>query len=231
MSKTFSNRVGRTEEFSVECPAKTQVISGGYLATTELLITKSTFDKKGWSVVTTNQGKKAADITITAVCSVINPRFVKLVENKEQVPAGVSFTSKMVCPKDMVPIISGYTMPNDGSLKLGSISRDEKSYTYTVQNSTDKKQKLSFSMICMPNLSGTQSHTDTTYDLKAQELTTLTMKCAQAKAQAVDALIKLPGNVNLIGSQPIFGNWEVTLFNAAKDDVEVKVSLFCYQTR
>lgn len=229
--QVFSVMAGKTQTLVLECPANSQVISGGYLAAPDQFVSQSVLATNAWSVTTTNQGQKASNITVSTVCSLIDPKESVIVKDQETVPALVSFTSKVVCPSGMLALGSGFTLPETGSLQLLNTSRDNTSYTYTVRNTTDEQQTLTISTICVPEDLGTLSENESVHDLISEKETTLTLKCKDLTAQAIGVTFALPTDVTLIGSQPVAKNWGVTFANANEETIEIKTLLSCFQIK
>lgn len=229
--RTVTIDAGKTEFQTLECPAETFVLSGGYQAEPDQFISQSSIDNNGWSITSTNQGISSSKLTIYALCSLKNPQTNERVENKEQVPSGVSFTSKAVCPSGMFAISSGFSLPQDSSLKIVRVSRDTDSFTYEVQNNTLTTPKMTVEVLCVQHEFGTFSESETTQNLTPATVTSFSILCDQANAQVVSVSYKLPEDVLVSGNHPEPHHWVMRLVNQSDEVETVPFTISCFQVK
>lgn len=227
ITKSFDLAGDHTETFQLNCPSAALVVSGGAEPADSLAITASLLSKGKLTVTATNQSDQSVKITLYIIYGQLKPKELMVEQNKENVPAAVSFFSKVLCPSGTLAVGTGFELAADGSLNITNVAREKDSYTYTVLNTTQEQQKLTIQANCISEESADLIKSNDTISLKPKSETTVELRCETATSQPVQLDFELPADVTLRQNLRVSNGWKLIFANSTESAIDLKTALTC----
>jgi len=169
---------GATVHTTVNCPAGSVVVSGGYAANDGVRVWHSTMDGNGWRVYATNTTGSNKAVNVYAVC-LHNSGGTTDVEYTQQHINVSTFTNIVAsCPSGSVVTGGGWVIGTDTDVSLYNSSKSGNGWQIYVQNDGGGTPLINVYAVCLAGTSGTTtSVSDSSGVIPPGDIEHLVMTC------------------------------------------------------
>lgn len=177
-SDGLSLSAGATVHTTVDCPAGSVVVSGGYAANDGVRVWHSTKDGNGWRVYATNTTGSNKAVNVYAVC-LHNSGGTTDVEYTQKYINASTYTQIIAsCPSGSVVTGGGWVIGTDTNVSLYNSSKSGNSWQIYVQNDGGGSPLINVYAVCLDGTSGsTSSVTDNSGVIPPGDIEHLVMDC------------------------------------------------------
>ncbi len=174
----LSISAGATVHTTVDCPAGSVVVSGGYAANDGVRVWHSTKDGNGWRVYATNTTASNKAVNVYAVC-LHNSGGTTDVEYTQKYINASTYTQIIAnCPGGSVVTGGGWVIGTDTNVSLYNSSKSGNGWQIYVQNDGGGSPLVNVYAVCLDGSSGsTGSVSNTSGEVPPGDIEHLVMDC------------------------------------------------------
>ncbi|QRN83332.1 hypothetical protein JR338_00825 [Chloroflexota bacterium] len=205
----LSISAGATVHTTVNCPAGSVVVSGGYAANDGVRVWHSTKDGNGWRVYATNTTGSNKAVNVYAVC-LHNSGGTTDVEYTQKYINASTYTQIVAnCPSGSVVTGGGWVIGSDANVSLYNSTKSGNGWQIYVQNDGGGTPLVNVYAVCLADTSGTTtSVSNTTGVIPPGDIEHLVMDCPSGSYVTGGGFAVNTGAV--IYNETITGNaWQV----------------------
>lgn len=227
-SEQISIPPNSTENKTVNCPAGSVVVSGGYAHQLGIRAWHSVKDGNGWRIYATNTLGSARTLTVTATCLFNSGGTSDLTLTQENISANDVTQLTANCPSGSLVTGGGWVIGNNNPLKVLHASKSGNSWQIDVENPSGNTPLVNVYAICLSGVPGSTAQEASLDEIVSPTGTTNVSELCPTGSYVTGGGFTIDSDLVLYNTSKYQNGWINYVSNATGVEKRMDTYAICY---
>jgi hypothetical protein len=217
-----------TANKTVECPAGSIVVSGGYSHQLGIRVWHAMKDGNGWRIFANNIHGSARKLIVTTTCIFNSGGTSSQTFKQENINANGTTQLTTTCPSGSVVTGGGWVLGNNTAVRILQSSKAGNGWQITVGNASSETPLVNVYAICLSGVSGSTSQAQSTENKVPPNGTANAEQLCPTGSHVTGGGFTLNSDLTLYNTSKAQNGWVNFVSNAANTERSFDTFAICY---